>query len=300
MKKSLLIIKPGALGDTILTFDLLANLKEHNYEVTFCGNSSYISLISYFGLGNVYSIEHSYFLPLFYEQKDFNLNSIKVEQLKNFLSKFSYIVLIYHTKNELYHRLKLLFPNQLIYVPSIPMHKISIRCYLSKTILECLNLPIKYINFSLSFPKYTCYKKIIIHPGSGSKYKIWKMENYLSIVEYLLKKNKEITIIEGPAEYNISKTFERKFHHQINYIKVFSPFEFIQQINQHHFYIGNDSGLTHLASFLGIPGIAIFGKTDPWLWNPIPCIKCLYKNTKDGIFFPSLEFVLSYLKFIQL
>lgn len=34
-------------------------------------------------------------------------------------------------------------------------------------------------------------------------------------------------------------------------------------------YVGNDSGITHLASYLGCPTIALFGPTDPRTWGPI-------------------------------
>jgi heptosyltransferase-3 len=34
-------------------------------------------------------------------------------------------------------------------------------------------------------------------------------------------------------------------------------------------FIGNDSGITHLAAYLGCPTIALFGPTDPRIWGPI-------------------------------
>jgi hypothetical protein len=33
-------------------------------------------------------------------------------------------------------------------------------------------------------------------------------------------------------------------------------------------YIGNDSGITHLAAALGIPTVALFGPTNPAIWGP--------------------------------
>jgi ADP-heptose:LPS heptosyltransferase len=33
-------------------------------------------------------------------------------------------------------------------------------------------------------------------------------------------------------------------------------------------YIGNDSGITHLAAAVGTPVVAIFGATDPAVWAP--------------------------------
>ena len=34
-------------------------------------------------------------------------------------------------------------------------------------------------------------------------------------------------------------------------------------------FVGNDSGITHLAAYLGCPTVALFGPTDPAVWGPI-------------------------------
>jgi ADP-heptose:LPS heptosyltransferase len=34
-------------------------------------------------------------------------------------------------------------------------------------------------------------------------------------------------------------------------------------------YIGNDSGVSHLAAFLGLPSVVIFGPADPKRWMPV-------------------------------
>jgi ADP-heptose:LPS heptosyltransferase len=34
-------------------------------------------------------------------------------------------------------------------------------------------------------------------------------------------------------------------------------------------YLGNDSGVTHLAALVGVPTVALFGPSDPALWSPL-------------------------------
>jgi ADP-heptose:LPS heptosyltransferase len=49
-------------------------------------------------------------------------------------------------------------------------------------------------------------------------------------------------------------------------------------------YIGNDSGITHLAAFLGVPTVALFGPTDPRVWGPVGrrC-RIIWKTTLEEI-----------------
>jgi len=51
-------------------------------------------------------------------------------------------------------------------------------------------------------------------------------------------------------------------------------------------FIGNDSGVTHLAAWLGLPTIALFGPTDPASWAPLGDVRvlrtCTSKATRQG------------------
>lgn len=50
--------------------------------------------------------------------------------------------------------------------------------------------------------------------------------------------------------------------------------EVVSRLLQCKCYIGNDSGITHLAALLGIPTVAIFGASDPANWRPLgPTVK---------------------------
>ena len=49
-------------------------------------------------------------------------------------------------------------------------------------------------------------------------------------------------------------------------------------------FIGNDSGITHLAAYLGCPTIAVFGPTDPRIWGPIGRrTRIIWKNRLEDV-----------------
>lgn len=45
--------------------------------------------------------------------------------------------------------------------------------------------------------------------------------------------------------------------------------ELAQYLCQCRAFVGNDSGITHLAAYLGCPTVALFGPTDPRMWGPL-------------------------------
>ena len=40
-------------------------------------------------------------------------------------------------------------------------------------------------------------------------------------------------------------------------------------------FVGNDSGISHLAAAIGTPGVVLFGPTDPRRWRPLGEVKVL-------------------------
>jgi ADP-heptose:LPS heptosyltransferase len=49
-------------------------------------------------------------------------------------------------------------------------------------------------------------------------------------------------------------------------------------------YLGNDSGVTHLAAMLGVPTIALFGPSNPHMWRPVgPWVQVLYNPELENI-----------------
>ena len=40
-------------------------------------------------------------------------------------------------------------------------------------------------------------------------------------------------------------------------------------LSEAELYLGNDSGVSHLAAFVETPSIVLFGPTDPRVWHPL-------------------------------
>jgi len=49
-------------------------------------------------------------------------------------------------------------------------------------------------------------------------------------------------------------------------------------------YLGNDSGITHLAAATGVPVVALFGPSDPAVWAPRgDTVRVVARSTMDEI-----------------
>jgi heptosyltransferase III len=72
--------------------------------------------------------------------------------------------------------------------------------------------------------------------------------------------------------------------------------EVSQRLRYCRAYIGNDSGITHLAAYLGVPTIALFGPTNPRIWGPIGRrARTIWKTRLEDI---SVDEVLQTLKWL--
>jgi ADP-heptose:LPS heptosyltransferase len=45
--------------------------------------------------------------------------------------------------------------------------------------------------------------------------------------------------------------------------------ELLERFHRTTFYLGNDSGISHLAGLLGLRGMVFFRITDPKIWRPL-------------------------------
>lgn len=100
----------------------------------------------------------------------------------------------------------------------------------------------------------------IIHPGSGAAAKNWDMNNFLQVAQAL---KVDCEWILGPAEEGLKLSANARVAPR----RTLS--ELSGRLAKASLYVGNDSGVSHLAGSMGCPTIAVFGVTDPRIWEPL-------------------------------
>jgi ADP-heptose:LPS heptosyltransferase len=108
---------------------------------------------------------------------------------------------------------------------------------------------------------------ILIHPGSGSQKKNYSPEFYLELAKFAeTHLKKDVKFILGPVE------LEKGMNSFFPSDKMLSPrnaSDLADILAGAFLFIGNDSGVGHLAGFLGIPTIALYRNTDPEIWGVV-------------------------------
>ena len=97
--------------------------------------------------------------------------------------------------------------------------------------------------------------RIILHPGSGSPAKVWPR------FEELARLMPEAVVMHGPCENPLQTPNAR--------LENLSLAEVADKLRRCRLFIGNDSGITHIAAYWGTPTAAMFGSTDPGIWGPV-------------------------------
>jgi ADP-heptose:LPS heptosyltransferase len=109
-------------------------------------------------------------------------------------------------------------------------------------------------------------RRILLHPGAGSIRKRWHVSNFLCVEAGLKADGSKPEFILGPAEKNLAGELQRpgRYVHVLDDLTVL-----LALLTSAGGYIGNDSGASHLAAYLGLPTVVIFGPADPERWKPV-------------------------------
>ncbi len=109
----------------------------------------------------------------------------------------------------------------------------------------------------------------LIHPGSGSPEKNWPVQRFVELNRSLKSRGHHVVWVRGPAEADMPA--------EVSGVEVLNrpSLEALgATLAQSRLYIGNDSGVSHLAAAVGAPTVVIYGPTSDVVWRPDgPCLE---------------------------
>lgn len=107
---------------------------------------------------------------------------------------------------------------------------------------------------------------LVVHPGSGGRAKRWSRQGFAAIAERSARRGRTVIVVLGPAEDTEANEWRRR---EIRVATGLDVVALARLLGFADAYLGNDSGVSHLAGAVGARGVALFGPTDPDLWRPL-------------------------------
>jgi ADP-heptose:LPS heptosyltransferase len=262
---NLLIIHQGALGDFILTFPAITRLHKYYNPIDVLCQSQPGKLARALGMvQNWYPAEAASFASLFSNQIDSKIKSI-LEQYDK--------VIIFTLSDHLERSINSVSKNLCCRLPPKPpaRRRIHVAQFILENISNCglikqtdamlEDVPLPERKGQPQNPR-----KILLHPGAGSIRKRWPVSGFFQVVIALEKAGLKPEFILGPAEKNLTDALQDSGRpvHLLDSLP-----ELVVLLKSAGGYIGNDSGASHLAAYLGLPTTVIFGPADPQRWAPV-------------------------------
>ncbi len=131
---------------------------------------------------------------------------------------------------------------------------------------------------------------VTIHPGASWRPRAWRLERFVEVARQILDRHPVHVVILGTVEeMDIADRMALLLRDdRAHFIFDLRLSETATLIERSLLFIGNDSGIAHLAAAIGTPLIALYGPQDPrrfrpWsekavvLHKPVPCFPCKQK-----------------------
>jgi len=131
---------------------------------------------------------------------------------------------------------------------------------------------------------------VIFHPGASHARKRWPAENFTTVISRLQQRSGvELLLCEGPLERELCEGIVRGLRPEtgrcVATVRVENLGRLAAVLRHCALYVGNDSGIAHLAAAVATPTLAIFTATDPKVWAPRgPRVKILQRPTIDELY----------------
>jgi predicted lipopolysaccharide heptosyltransferase III len=110
-------------------------------------------------------------------------------------------------------------------------------------------------------------KIALIHPAAAFATKRWATENFARVAEYLAEQGYAPVAIAAPNEAQIIEDLCSEASVRILALDLSLP-EVTVLAARSQLFVGNDSGIAHIAAAVGTPSVVIFGSSNIAHWRP--------------------------------
>jgi hypothetical protein len=291
--KSILVLRPGAIGDALLTFPVLKALREQydSTRITLVSNAQVMPLAQAFGVA-----EQTFDFQDIQWSELFSSDGIRTSAMRDLLGQTDLAICwMRDPDGTIEHNVKASGVKQSIIAPGRPSvgEHLHIIDYLARTI-GLPNVGAQFIaptrRQSKEIPSTSVTQRFVaIHPGSGAAEKCWPTFRFAEVIKRLWEQYYSVLLLAGPADTervdDLLQQLPLPPKPEMFKLLAHAPLlEVAHQLLQSRCYLGNDSGITHLAAMLSVPTVAIFGPTDPKIWRPIgPFVKVLQGQTLEDV-----------------
>lgn len=281
MNQSAFILHNGALGDLLLSTPAFSLIREAFPHIYLAGRHDAVAFLQAAGVVNEACDSGSArFSSLYSHEID--------EELKVFLGRFQAAYIFTTSRDSLAAGNMGTCVSQTRLILSVPLEEevIHVSDYRLAQLSSCPGR-----HYSSHIPvrsEWRCRAKhmlvdagwdrekhlVAIHTGSGGLRKCWPIDHFRELARMLhVGNNVFLVFISGPAEEGVAAdvldTIASGMPGNAIHLRGLALSEASAVLSLSSVYIGNDSGLTHLAAIVGTGVIALFGPTDPMLWRPL-------------------------------
>jgi heptosyltransferase III len=110
---------------------------------------------------------------------------------------------------------------------------------------------------------------VVLAPGSGGQAKRWPASSFVSLAERLLGRAWSVHVLVGPVELDRDDPRAWPWPPGVAFVVEPAVVNLLPRLASASAFVGNDSGTTHLAAMLGVPTVALFGPSDDRVWAPV-------------------------------
>jgi ADP-heptose:LPS heptosyltransferase len=111
-------------------------------------------------------------------------------------------------------------------------------------------------------------KIALVHPVAAYDTKQWSAKKFADVVTYLRSIKIEPVLVSTEAEKHVIAAVEREVGNRIAFLTGLSLPEVTALAHRSSLFVGNDSGIAHIAAAVKTPSVVIFGSSNREHWRP--------------------------------